>query len=363
MNTQVPISSDNLFRLSRDVEKLGQLLGFIFHQVIYPGSVTTTQESLMHIPSEGELNRAVALSLGYKDYDELVAMSLTHTESVYPTFSEISFSQAFSINMFELISDRFKTLPRDPRELQMINEMLDSFLNIVRDQERYTENIVGKIGSGKTLYLKQWLVEYARFSDLHKQQPVIVFCRDNFAYELRNQRADLFSPDKMNVIEAQQDFSNVQASLTDAPINVITVEPLSKQYSDERLHELSLELLDSQEQSFVLIDEFYLYIGAAVAFKDSKHHSLSCQQTPVSPDGQTLYSPKDFIWRIIDPKSLTEFMYAIGAWEDVEEFMPLAEKMMSPSEDNHHLSTGAAIVRGNSILTLPVDWKMHILHT
>ncbi|MEF1307140.1 hypothetical protein QTO17_35305, partial [Vibrio owensii] len=112
---------------------------------------------------------------------------------------------------------------------------------------------------------------------------------------------------------------------------------------------------------WALVDEALYLTPISVAFKDSPHNLIAACQEAISPDGQTIYDPKTFTWRFMEPTAFIKFMKEAGIW-GVADDPEFANNMMPKLEENPDLRTGHCFIKGKGIMTLPFKWKASTLY-
>lgn len=353
--TRQIVSVDNLFRLSRDVLSLQSLLGFLSHQAAHPGVETTPELAFQFKPSLALTSDIFAQALGYDNHAAVIKHAKTVAGTHYPAFMD----RQFESNLFNLVlkemSQYFKELPRNPDELEMVAQMVNSFCLILANEDsRSLEVIVGGSYTGKTLYLTQWLVEYAEANSKVMQIPVVVFGLPSLFENLVKHRPDLFEGDSVTHIKVDLDCNNMPSSPTGTPITFIEIDWLSsKGYDDERLYSLASMLAENDKTMWAVFDETMQFIPAVVAFKNSHHNILATEQVGFSnDDGQTIFSPTEFTWRLIDPKSLIRFLTAIGSFQDGQAD-GMAERLMPLHPSGVAARMAHTLIKNSGLLTLP----------
>lgn len=361
--SRLMVSTNNLFRLSRDIEKLRQLLGFLCHQSAHPGTVTTPQVAYDYFPTVSKASNIMAKAMGYEDHASLLAAAKTFGGTHYPSFTNEDFKSALTALVLEEVSHHYQTMPRSPDELVMITEMIDSLSVIISDEDgRSREVVVGGSCSGKTYYLVQWLVAYAESIKHIPQIPLVVVGLPSLFDNLKGQRPDLFNSQTVEHIQIEQSGDNFPTSPTGAAITFIEIDAMTiGNFNDERLYANASVLAEREEPMWAVFDETMAFVPVAVAFKNSDHNILATEQRGYVEDGQTLFSPTEFVWRFVDPKTFAHFMQTVGAWEPSAE-NSLADNLMPPHPSGSRTRLGHCLVKANGLLSLPFLWDDSLLY-
>lgn len=361
--SRLMVSTNNLFRLSRDIEKLRQLLGFLCHQSANPGKITTPQVAYDYFPTVSKASNIMAKAMGYEDHASLLAAAKTFGGTHYPSFTNEDFKSALTALVLEEVSHHYQTMPRSPDELVMITEMIDSLSVIISDENgRSREVVVGGNCSGKTYYLVQWLVAYAESIKHIPQIPLVVVGLPSLFDNLNGQRPDLFNSQTVEYIQIEQSGDNFPTSPTGAAITFIEIDAMTiGNFNDERLYANASILADREEPMWAVFDETMAFVPVAVAFKNSDHNILATEQRGYVEDGQTLFSPSEFVWRFVEPITFTHFMHTIGAWEPSAE-SSLADNLMPPHPSGSRTRLGHCLVKANGLLSLPFQWDDSLLY-
>ncbi|HBC3540093.1 TPA: hypothetical protein KDZ08_004963 [Vibrio parahaemolyticus] len=357
------ISLNNLFRLSRDVISLQSLLAFLCHQAAHPGTETTPELAFEYKPSLSKVSDMFAQALGYDNHAHLLERGKTVAGTHYPDFIDQQFEGKLLNLVFTEMSQHFTGMPRSRAEFEMVGQMVNSFCQILSNEaSRSLELIVGGSYTGKTLYLVQWLVAYAEANNKETQIPVVVFGLPSLFENLVKQRPDLFTGDQVTHIKVDLDCNNMPSSPTGTQITFIEVDWLtSNEYDDERLYSLASVLAESTNPMWSVFDETMQFTPVVVAFKDSIHNILATEQVGFSNDGQTLFSPTEFTWRLIDPKSLIRFLTAIGSFQDGQAD-GMAERLMPKHPSGVAACMAHTLVKNSGLLTLPYKLNENVFY-
>ncbi|HDZ9329307.1 TPA: hypothetical protein RUZ39_003228 [Vibrio cholerae] len=348
------ISLDNLFRLSRDVLSLQSVLAFLCHQAANPGTETTPELAFQYKPSLSVSSDMFAQALGYDNHAHVLERAKTVAGTHYPDFMDQQFESRLLHLVLAEMSQHFEEMPRIKLEFEMVGQMVNSFCQILSNKEsRSLEVVVGGSCTGKTLYLVQWLVAYAEANNKEPQIPVIVFGLPSLFENLVKQRPDLFTGERVTHIKVDLDCNNMPSSPTGTPITFIEVDWMSSnEFDDERLYSLASVLAESPNPMWTVFDETMQFTPVVVAFKDSIHNILATEQVGFCNDGQTLFSPTQFTWRLIDPKSLIRFLKAIGSFKDGQADA-MAERLMPKHPSGVSARMAHTLIKNSGLLTLP----------
>ncbi|HFI9381256.1 TPA: hypothetical protein ACGSTL_001411 [Vibrio parahaemolyticus] len=361
---KLTVSNNNLFRLSRDVELFTQMLGFLCHQAAHPGTITTPEQAFEYFPSVNKAADLLARALGYQAHSDLIEHAKSAHGTHYPTFLEPGFKDAVTAIVFEEFSNHFQEMPRNPTEREMVMELIDSFCEMVSDeQSRHKEVILGLPCSGKTAYLVQWLEAYARGNQKVTQIPVVVFGMKSLADALYGLHPKLFNTDSVLHIKLDKNIDNFPTSPTGSAITFVEFDPFEAPINgkESTVFMKAQELACSEQMMWALVDEALYLTPISVAFKDSSHNLIAACQQAISPEGQTIYDPKKFIWRFMEPKAFIHYMKQTGIWGETDN-TDFVNKMMPKLDKNAALRTGQCLVKGKGIMSLPFKWKDSTLY-
>ncbi|MDF4421659.1 hypothetical protein P3447_08545 [Vibrio parahaemolyticus] len=361
---RLTVSTNNLFRLSRDIEVFKQMLGFLCHQAAHPGTMTTPEMAFEYFPSTFKAADLFARALGHKAHSALVEHAKSTHGTHYPSFLEPGFKEALTALVFEEFSSHFQVMPRNPTEQVMVVDLVDSFCEMISNKEsRHKEVILGKSCSGKTAYLVQWLEAYAKGNQKAPQIPVVVFGMKNLLDALYGLHPKLFNSESVHHIKVDKFIDNFPTSPTGSAITFVEFDLFEDPINgkESTVYMKAQELAGSVQTMWALVDEALYLTPISVAFKDSPHNLIAACQEAISPDGQTIYDPKTFTWRFMEPTAFIKFMKEAGIW-GVADDPEFANNMMPKLEENPDLRTGHCFIKGKGIMTLPFKWKASTLY-